>query len=195
MHDNERDAAWVLAIEQRDETALEAVVRCYTGYVLTVVRKIAVPPLTEEDAEEVASAVFATLWKKVHELRNPFALKGYLAQIARRAAMDRLRRYKELLPLEEDVLIVSGKQPDNAAVLREQVHIISATLRTMDPTRRACMVYRYYYGEELAVIAKRLNLSLSTVKSHVYRGRKILVEALKERGYCYEENNNISDFI
>ena len=195
MHHNERDAAWVMKIEQRDEAALEAVVRQYTGYVLTVIRKVSVPPLTEEDAEELASDVFVTLWKKAHVIHDPSALKAWLAQTARRASIDRLRQRREMLPLDDGVLLVDSKQPENVAVMREQSQIVAATLETMEPIRRACMLYRYFYGEELAVIAKRLALPLSTVKSHVYRGRQVLMEALKEWGYCDEKNNNGTGFV
>ncbi len=195
MSISERDAEWALGIEQRDANALEAVVRCYTGYVLTIIRKTAVPPLTEEDAEELASDVFVSLWKNAHALRDPFALKAYLAQIARRAAIDRVRRCKVDLSLEEDCLTVAHSNPETIATLHEQSEIIAATLQTMEPIRRACMVYRYYYGEELAMIAKRLKLPLSTVKSHIYRGRRQLIATLKEMGYGYEENNNLSDIV
>lgn len=195
MNTNEQDAEWVLRTEQQDEHALEAVVRHYTGYVMTIIRKMAVPPLSEEDAEELTSDVFVLFWKKAHTLRDPFALKAFLAQIARHTAIDRLRRHNLYLPLEEDRLIVERHTPESISDLHEQTDIIAATLRSMDPTRRACMVYRYYYGEELAVIAKRLALPLSTVKSHIYRGRRQLIDTLHEKGYSYEEGNNISSFV
>jgi len=195
MRDSERDAEWVTGIKHRDEAALEAVVRHYTGYVLTVIRKVSVPPLSEEDAEELASDVFVTLWKKAHSLRNPLALKSWLSQVARRVAVDRLRQRHEQLPLDDEVLILDNHQPDNVAVLREQTQIVTATLETMEKTRRVCMIYRYFYGEELTTIAKRLNLPLSTVKSHVYRGRQMLIAALKEWGYCDEENNNDASVV
>ena len=196
MRQEERDAEWVLSCcEQRDERALEAVVKHYTGYVLTVIRKTAVPPLAEEDAEELASNVFVTFWKKASEIRDPFALKAWLAQTARREAIDRLRRKKEWLPLEEDVLLTTEKQPDNILVFKDQAIIIAETLGTMDTVRRACLIYRYYYADELPTIAKRLNIPLSTVKSHIYRGRRQLIATLQERGYSYEEQNNVSGII
>lgn len=188
MYDKEFAAALVKRIQNKDGDALETAVRRYTGYVMAVLRKVAVPPLSQEDVEELASDTFITLWKKAGSLRDPSALKAFLAQTARNAAIDRLRQRKETFPLE-DRLICASPLPDTTVTLREQAQIVAAAVEAMEPTRRACMIYRYYYGEELAAIAKRLNLPLSTVKSHIYRGRRRLLDTLNEWGYSYEENN------
>lgn len=188
MNHSERDAQLLERIRKKDSEALETVVRLYTGYVLTVIRKISIPPLTEEDAEELAADTFMTLWKKAEQLREPSALKAYIAQIAHNAAIDRARRHKITVPLDEQ-LIARDRSPETAASLHEQAQIITAALDAMESVRRACLFYRYYYGEELAQIAKRLNLPLSTVKSHIYRGRRQLIRTLHEWGYSYDENN------
>lgn len=195
MSKREQDAEWLLAIGEKDATAFEAVVQRYTAYVMTIIRQIAVPPLTPEDAEELTCDVFVTLWKKAGSVRDPFALKAFLAQIARHVTTDRLRRHKETLPLEEDILLVTEHSPESLSVLREQTALIESALRSMTAVRRSCMIRRYYYGEDLASIATSLSLPLSTVKSHVYRGRKQLIEILQKGGYDYEEANGISAFV
>ncbi len=188
------DHELVRRLQQKDVQALEAVMHRYTAYVLTVIRRVGVPPLSKEDAEELASDTFAALWRTAHSIRDPSALKAYLSKIARNLAMGRRRQHKEELPLEEDVLISQSGRPETLATLREQTAILSAALEAMKPVRRVCMLRRYYYGEPLADIATALSLPLSTVKSHVYRGRKQLVDALKERGYVYEDHR-LSDLV
>lgn len=189
MNEKEWDCELLLRVQEKDSEAFEQIVRRYTAYVLTIIRQIAVPPLYEEDAEELAADTFVTLWKKAGTVRDPFALKAYLAQIARNAAMGRLRRHKPALPLDDEILIAKETHPETVVALHEQTEILSAALEAMEPIRRHCLIRRYYYGESLANIAKHLSLPLSTVKSHVYRGRTQLIDALKEWGYSYEENN------
>ncbi len=188
MNDAERSAQWCRAMQNGDPTAFEAIVRHYTAYVMTLIRQVSVPPLCEADAEELTADTFVLLWKHAKAIRDPFALKGYLSQIARRVAVDRLRQHKEALPLEEDVLVSAEQAPETRTSLREQMQIIAKALEAMEPVRRSCMIGRYYYGEPLHSIAKRLSLPLSTVKSHIYRGRKQLIAALKDRGYSYEDD-------
>lgn len=195
MTERERDAAWLRRVVAKDATALEAIVRQYTPYVAAIIGQMAVPPLTEEDAEELVSDTFVTLWKKAATVRDPYALKAYLAQIARHATTDRVRRRRETLPLEEDILLVAERSPESLSVLREQTAIIAEALGDMPTVRRSCMIRRYYYGEPLASIAAQLSLPLSTVKSHIYRGRRQLIETLRKGGYAYEEANGLSEFV
>ena len=188
MTDTEQSATWCLAMQNGDSSAFEAIVRHYTSYVMTIIRQVTVPPLCEADVEELTTDTFVRLWKHAKTVRDPSALKSYLAQIARRAAVDRLRQRKETIPLEEDTLISTERTPETMSSLREQMQIIAEALDVMEPMRRSCMIRRYYYGEPLHSIAKRLSLPLSTVKSHIYRGRKQLIAALKEGGYSYEDD-------
>ncbi len=188
MTDTEQSAQWCLAMQNGDSTAFEAIVRHYTAYVMTLIRQVSVPPLCEADAEELTADTFVLLWKHTKTIRDPFALKGYLSQIARRVAVDRLRQHKEALPLEEDILVSTDQTPETRSSLREQMHIIAEALDAMEPVRRSCMIRRYYYGEPLSSIAQRLSLPLSTVKSHIYRGRKQLIATLKDWGYSYEDD-------
>lgn len=47
----------------------------------------------------------------------------------------------------------------------------------------ATLFFRYYYeGEKLKDIAAELNMNLSTVKTRLARGRRLLEEKLREMG-------------
>lgn len=189
MTDRERDAALVLRIQERDSDAMETIVRLYTAYVMTVIRGTAVPPLSAEDVEELTADVFVTLWQTARAVRDPFALKGYLSRIARNAARRARKKHRAVLPLEDDILIAENDQPATLAALREQTRIVGEAVGAMPSVRRDCLIRRYFYDQPLAVIAAELSLPLSTVKTHVYRGRRELIEALRERGYAYEEDD------
>src|ERR1051325_4560449 len=43
-------------------------------------------------SEDVGQEAFLTAWQKIHELREPERLRGWLAQVARNAALGHLRR-------------------------------------------------------------------------------------------------------
>lgn len=190
-----REYELVRRLQEKEEEAFEEIVRLYTAFVMTVIRQIIVPPLSEEDVEELAADTFARLWQKSDTIRNPAAIKAYLAQLARNAARRRRQQYKVTVPLTEDELVCFEQQPETISSLREQTSIIVDALNNMERVRRDCLIRRYYYGEPLALIASHLSLPLSTVKSHVYRGRQQLLKALKERGYAYEANDIAADLV
>ena len=173
-----------------EEAALETLVRRYTAYVMTVIRQIAVPPLSDEDVEEATADVFVTLWKTAGQIRAASSLKAYLAQIARNVARRKRKRFVGWLSYEDDVLTLTDRSVESVAAAREQTAILGEALREMEPTRRECVIRRYYYGETLLAIAKVTSLPLSTVKSHVYRGRLQLLKSLQEGGYTYEETHH-----
>ena len=45
-----------------DSRALAEIIKTYSTYVRTIAANITIPPLQQEDVEEVASDVFLTLW-------------------------------------------------------------------------------------------------------------------------------------
>ena len=177
----------VRRLQEHDSKALEIIMQRYTAYVIAVIRRVGVPPLSEEDVEELASDTFEALWRTADRIREPSSLKAYLGQIARNLSMGRRRRHKNDLPLEEDVLTAAEDTTQTLAALHEQTAILCEALAAMEPLRRSCLIRRYYYGDSLAEIAKALCVPLSTVKSHVYRGRKQLIESLDKGGYTYED--------
>lgn len=188
MRDNEA----LERIKQGEEAALEAVVRRYTAYVMTVIRQIAVPPLNDADVEEATADVFVALWKTAGQVRTASSLKAYLAQIARNIARRKRKRCGGWLSYEDEVLTLTDRSAESVAALREQTAILGEALREMEPTRRECVIRRYYYGETLLSIAKATAMPLSTVKSHVYRGRLQLLKSLQEGGYTYEETHHVT---
>jgi len=85
----ETDEALVARLGLGDEDALRALHHRYAALVFTVAARF----VDAATAEEVAQDVFVTLWKK-HETFDPArgAFKSWLVQIARRRALNELRR-------------------------------------------------------------------------------------------------------
>ena len=84
---------------------LDEVFRAYAGYVATIVLRI----LGQRDeVEDVVQDVFLSALGSLPRLRDPAALKGWLAAIAVRRASDRLRRRRLLLLLR----LTRAAEPD-----------------------------------------------------------------------------------
>src|ERR1043165_5433072 len=71
-------------------------------------------------SEDVGQEVFLTAWRKIHDLREPEKLKGWLAQIARNAALVQVRGRKSNVELDENLLLPDeSPTPDQAAASEE----------------------------------------------------------------------------
>lgn len=176
---------WIAALKKGDESALEQIIRRYTPYAGAVVWGIVSGTLSRDDAEEILSDVFYTLWKNAEKIR-PGKLKGYLAAIARSRAVDALRRSGETLELEEDVLVLSGADPEAALTEAEERRLLRQTLAAMPEPERTIFIRHYYLYQKTPQIAEALHMNVNTVQTKLKRGREKLRLALTEGGLSYE---------
>ena len=174
------------ALKQRDEAALSWFIERYAPYVTTIVFHILGGSMSGCDIEETASDVFLALWKNAGKIRTG-KVKAWLSAAARNKARDRLRRAGCDLPLEEDVLAVSGEDVERDLVMREQARLVKRAMLHMEPTDREIFLRRFYYYQPLNQIAEEMELNLNTVKTRLRRGREKLKEELRKGGYDVED--------
>ena len=128
-------------------------------------------------AAELVQDVFLGLWSSRSDLNIRADLPSYLRRAARNRALDWLRREElhrqwEQLEARESPAWSSdatGSDPEHLARMREA---LATTLDAMPPRRRAVCELRWREGLGPAMIARRLDVSLKTVETHVTRGLK-----------------------
>lgn len=182
------DTKLIQALLHGQRGALDKAVSHYSGYVASVARNVLGAQATREDLEEIVSDVFIALWRTADRLDESRPLKGYLAAIARNAAVDRLRRSRPESPLpEEDILPADEAQgPEAEALRREQAQILRRLLLAMPTEDREIFVRFYYYRQTVREIAAIMNWNESTIKARLSRGRAKLREQLTKEvdGYA-----------
>lgn len=173
---------------QRDQSAIRETERQYGQRLFQMARRI----LTDRgESEETVNDTYLRAWTTIPPQR-PTVLYAFLAKITRALAIDRYRRRaadKRLpsqyaLSLDElGECIPGGENPDDALDLQELAHTISLWLTTLSPSARDAFVCRYFFADSLQEIAIRQDVSLSAVKSTLYRARQSLREHLEKEGY------------
>jgi RNA polymerase sigma-70 factor (ECF subfamily) len=68
--------------------------------------------------------------------------------------------------------------PEPSAMQRERAAAVRRAIRYLPVHYRAVIELRHYQGMSYAEIAETLTMPLSDVKSHLYRARKQLAQAL-----------------
>lgn len=181
MHTKEKQLA--AKLRKGDTAALKEIIDCYTGYVRTVIRNFSRGALSEQDVDELCSDVFFSLWQHRGGLDVNIGFRSYLSAAARNAVKD---RFKSAKPPSEDISeleIPSGFSVENAADMREMLRCIDKGLAAL-PEKESEMFARYYfYGESTPEIARKMNVSESTVRSGLSRTRNKLKEYLTKRGF------------
>ena len=147
-----------------------------------------------EDAEDVLIEALLKAYQHMHQLNDAAAFRGWLAQIARRVCWH-LKGREALAPLlqlsmleEKGVAIEDPKPPVDAEVaLRRMKELLERQVNQLPQSAREVFVLRdieELQGEE---VARRLGISLASMKSRLHRARKILrerVDASLADGKC-----------
>lgn len=176
------DAELVDAVRGGDEEALGRIIDRYTAYVWAIVWNIVRGKLDAADAKAIVSDVFFTLWKNA-EASRPRSLKGYLSSIARSRSVDALRRRKQELPLEDDIVQIPIDGPETEAIRRAEYAALRRAVDSLPEPDRTIFLRRYYLYEAVSEIAETMQLNVNTVKTKLRRGQDILRRELTEGGY------------
>lgn len=162
-------------------SALDACITKYTPYVSAVIRRIIGD--STENCRELTADVFIALWENRERLQSG-NFTAYLAAIARNKAFGLLRKTRNDLSLDEDMIIISeaDSDPQTEAENKDIGRLLKEALMTLDKPQRELFVRHYYYGDTIKEAAEALNINLSTAKTWLYRGKEALREFLEKSG-------------
>ncbi len=140
--------------------------------------------MTDRDAAlDATQDVFLTVFRKADRYKEQAAFSTWLYRVAVNTCYDHLRRKKrtrsQSLPEHFDPEDPKGGDPFTAAELRPD---IEAALATLSPDFRAAIILVDLDGLSLEVAADTLDVPVGTVKSRVFRARKLLAQELGNLG-------------
>ena len=171
------DAKALMQLQSGDQQVLEWFIDRYGNYVGTIVNSIMQDCMSREDVEEVTADVFVTFWKSAENLL-PLNLKGYLSRVARSLALRKLREKTQELPLEEDVLFIEEDSLIEKLDQEERDRRVREAVLSMTPPDREIFLRHYYYCQNITMIAEKMKMNPSTIKTRLRRGREKLRQHL-----------------
>lgn len=140
---------------------------------------------TTADAEDAVQDIFTDLWRSASRFdATQGSEKMFVAMIARRRLIDRLRRLKtEPATVSDDTLMatVEAAGADSSEVSAE-AETAARALSQLRPEQRQVLEMSLLHGLSQSEIASRLNLPLGTVKTFMRRGLIKVREALNVGG-------------
>jgi RNA polymerase sigma-70 factor, ECF subfamily len=147
---------------------LDEVYRRYAPYVAAVILR-----MTGRDAEveDLVQDVFVEATRGIEKLREPEAIKAWLATIAvrrtRRALRFRkLRGFLGLDPGADYTRVIDGPAPQEDRLLLASVYEVLDTVTVAD---RLAFVLHHIEGEKLEIVASRCGCSCATAKRRIAR--------------------------
>ncbi len=122
------------------------------------------------DAEDLVQDVFMRAMQQLKTLREPGAFGGWLAAIARRAAIDAQRKRRPDAEMQDN--FSGGTRPDT------QAFEILASVQELPKAYRETLILRLVEGMTGPEIAARTGLTPESARVNLCRGMKLLREAL-----------------
>lgn len=178
-----RERSLAVKLKKGDTAALKEIIDRYTGYVRTVIRNFSRGTFSEQDIDELCSDVFFSLWQHRESLDAGAGFRAYLSATARNAVKDRFKSEKPPCEDVSELDIPSGFQVEETARLHEMIRCLDKGLSKLPERESELFVRYYFYGESTPEIARKMNLSESTVRSALSRTRNKLKEYLMKRGF------------
>ena len=156
----------------------DRVFRAYAAYVAAIGLKIMG---RDDDLDDLVQEVFIEAHRGLRRLRDPSALKGWLARITVRRTIRKLRRARVLTLFGLDVPSDYAESADASATPdeRAQVALAYRALERLPAVERAVWVLRHVEGESLDAIAQMCACSKSTVQRRLRLAQKTLEQRIR----------------
>ncbi len=175
MSPNETE--WLIRAQNGDDEAFTELVNTYQNPVYNLCYRML------GDSREAEDAAQETFWRAYQAIRRydrsrPFAT--WLLSIAAHYCIDQQRK-RRLPTLEiddwmEEVLPDTTPDPERSVSKSQEQEMLRRMLKGMNPQDRAALILRYWYEFSEEEISRAMQISVSAVKSRLYRARLRMAE-------------------
>jgi RNA polymerase sigma factor (sigma-70 family) len=183
---HQADRALVDTVLANRPGAFERLVREYQGLCWHIIQRMVRNP---EDARELCQDTFLRVHQRLHQYRYESALKSWIGRIAFTIALRHLQRKR--IPLldpgsDDDGLdlvenIGDGFDLEAACMNEEATQHLHAAIEALPPLQRTLLTLYYLEETPIPEIAQITGMATGTIKSHLFRSRLRLRDALETR--------------
>ena len=158
----------------------DAVAECldrYGGLVWSIARRLSG---SESDAEDAVQEVFLQIWRNAGRYDPKIASETtFIAMIARRRLIDRLRRSKrDVATSLENIDLESPEDFSRDLEINEEASLALEQVRELPADQTKVILLSVYHGMSHSKIADATGMPLGTVKTNIRRGFTRLREVL-----------------
>lgn len=179
----EQEEIWVREALAGNKQAFSRLVEAYQRPVFNLAYRLLGNP---DEAEDAAQETFLRAYARLSQYDESHKFSTWILSIANHHCIDRLRKRRTkyvsiddnpvLENLEEDTL-----QPEDSLLGQEQTVELQGLLNQLEPDYRTPLILRYWEDYSYEDIATAMGLTVSAVKSRLFRARKQMADLYHER--------------
>ncbi|MDE5899219.1 MAG: RNA polymerase sigma factor [Treponemataceae bacterium] len=135
----------------------------------------------DADSDDFVQDVFIKVYLHLASFEGRSLFSTWLMRIAYTTAVNAASRRKEYLPIaDESALPSGGSSPEEEEIRRITQEAIRAAVRTLPEKYAVCIEMYFYYDIPYMEISEITGIPVNTIKSHIFRAKKLLKERLEE---------------
>lgn len=135
----------------------------------------------EVDTDDFVQEVFIKVFKNLKSFRGESSLPTWITRIAYTTAVNMKKKNGEVSPLEDDSDIpYESDGPEDAQLRKATRQAVKEAVKELPDKYEICLELYFFMDfshEEIAVIT---GFPINTIKSHIFRAKKILREKLRD---------------
>jgi RNA polymerase sigma-70 factor (ECF subfamily) len=173
-------------LQAEDPDALSQLYDRYNGILKALILRVI---HNEAEAEDLLQEVFMEIWNQAKNFSSKKGKPlGWMVTLARRRAIDGLRKKKAYVRAEERLQAETEQQPgawvqnvtEDAINSGDARLLMGQVINSLPEAQRTTVELAFFYGMSQREIAANTNTPLGTVKTRLELGLKKIYDALKE---------------
>jgi RNA polymerase sigma-70 factor (ECF subfamily) len=180
------DLELMKAIQAEDPDALSQLYDRYNGILKALILRVI---HNEAEADDLLQEIFMEIWNQAKNFSSQKGKPlGWMVTLARRRAIDGLRKKQAYARAEERLQNETEQQPDawvhnsteEEIVLSDTRILIRKVISGLPPAQQQAIDLAFFRGMSQREIAAKTNTPLGTVKTRLELGLKKIYDGLKE---------------
>ena len=178
-----------------DTSAFTTLQKKYKKIIVALIRKMI---RNEDDVEDLTQETFIKAYNALKSFQFGYAFSAWLYRIASNTCIDFLRKKRfptislnQPISDSDDELFFEVEDntyvPDVNLMNLERKKILDKAINELPENYREIIQLRHEEEMDYNEISKKLDIPLGTVKAHLFRARKILLQSLKNHTHLFEK--------
>jgi RNA polymerase sigma-70 factor, ECF subfamily len=132
-----------------------------------------------EDAADFTQDVFVKAYTALASFKGRSLFSTWLLRIAYNTAINSKKRRRDQLSLDPEIEIAGAPGTDEAHLREETSRAVREAMSGLPPRQALCIELYFYYDLKYSEIGEITGFPVNTIKSHVFRAKRILRERLE----------------
>ena len=140
------------------------------------------------DTEDFAQDVFLKAYTKLNSFRGESLFSTWLTRMAYNTAINAVNRRSEYVSIaDESLLPDNGLTPEEKELRLLTMEAVRESLKELPDKYKIVLDLYFFYDNSYTEISEITSLAENTVKSHIFRAKKLLREKIVAKGLVENE--------